>query len=241
MARQILAGEGDSAAIRHQPRNGVEQAGLARAVQPYDRDELSLSHPNGDIFQRLRGDAFDRPIRAPARPGDWTWLAAACTCGEEYVTQTDEYDGESWTYHSPATTFGFNGDEEANLTPAPAMIYRELVANPFVSLEWNPGWFTSTVRDLATHIYTAREFTAMPILADALQVGDAFTIFSAEDLDHVRAIERFIGASIPRLKLENFDYLYTAIFNEAAIPSGGGARGGRTLKGYSFGATKKRR
>jgi ATP-dependent RNA helicase RhlE len=75
----------------------------------------------------------------------------------------------------------------------------------------------------------------------ALQVGDAFTIFSAEDLDHVRAIERFIGASIPRLKLENFDYLYTAIFNEAAIPSGGGARGGRTLKGYSFGAAKKRK
>lgn len=75
----------------------------------------------------------------------------------------------------------------------------------------------------------------------ALQVGDAFTIFSAEDLDHVRSIERFIGASIPRLKLENFDYLYTAIFNESAIPSGGGARGGRTLKGYSFGATKKRR
>jgi len=68
----------------------------------------------------------------------------------------------------------------------------------------------------------------------AQQVGDAFTIFSAEDLDHVRAIERFVGQSIPRLKLENFDYLYTAIFNESAIPSGA-PRGGRTLKGHSFG------
>jgi ATP-dependent RNA helicase RhlE len=72
-------------------------------------------------------------------------------------------------------------------------------------------------------------------------LGDAFTIYSAEDLDHVRSIERFIGASIPRLKLENFDYLYTALFNESAIPSGGGAKGGRTLKGYSYGAAKKRR
>jgi len=68
----------------------------------------------------------------------------------------------------------------------------------------------------------------------AQQEGDAFTIFTAEDLDHVRSIERFIGRSIPRLKLENFEYLYTAIFNEAAIPAGS-PRGGRTLKGHSFG------
>ncbi len=72
-------------------------------------------------------------------------------------------------------------------------------------------------------------------------LGDAFTIFSAEDLDHVRAIERFIGASIPRLKIENFDYLYTALFNEDKMPTGGGPRGGRTLKGYSFGAARKKR
>ena len=75
----------------------------------------------------------------------------------------------------------------------------------------------------------------------AQQNGDAFTIFTAEDLDAVRAIERYISASIPRLKLENFEYLYTAVFNEQSIAGGGGARGGRTLKGYSFGAAKKRR
>ncbi|HEY2343177.1 MAG TPA: DEAD/DEAH box helicase [Chthoniobacteraceae bacterium] len=75
----------------------------------------------------------------------------------------------------------------------------------------------------------------------AQQEGDAFTIFSAEDLDHVRAIERFIGQSIPRLKLDNFDYLYTTLFtNEASIP-GGAPRGGRTLRGHSFGGGTKRR
>jgi ATP-dependent RNA helicase RhlE len=42
--------------------------------------------------------------------------------------------------------------------------------------------------------------------------GDAFTIFIAEELDHVAAIERFIGAKIPRQKLENFPYLYCALF-----------------------------
>jgi ATP-dependent RNA helicase RhlE len=73
----------------------------------------------------------------------------------------------------------------------------------------------------------------------AQKEGDAFTIFSAEDLDHVRAIERYINQPIERKKLDNFTYLYTALFNETAIAPGG-SRGGRTLKGYSFGAKKRR-
>ncbi len=46
----------------------------------------------------------------------------------------------------------------------------------------------------------------------AQAVGDAFTIFVAEELDHVAAIERFIGAKIARQKLDGFPYLYTALF-----------------------------
>jgi ATP-dependent RNA helicase RhlE len=73
----------------------------------------------------------------------------------------------------------------------------------------------------------------------AQTIGDAFTIFCADELDTVRKIERFIGMSVPRLKLEGFDYLYTALFNESSIPAGGVAKGGRTLKGYSFGRRRK--
>ena len=71
--------------------------------------------------------------------------------------------------------------------------------------------------------------------------GDAFTIFTAEEMDHVRSIERFIGAKIPRLKLEGFNYLYTTLFNEDQIPAGGFGKGVRTLRGYSFGAKRGRR
>ncbi|MEI6350656.1 MAG: DEAD/DEAH box helicase [Verrucomicrobiota bacterium] len=46
----------------------------------------------------------------------------------------------------------------------------------------------------------------------AQAVGDAFTIFTGEDLEHVMKIERFIGAKIARQKLEGFDYLYCALF-----------------------------
>ena len=76
----------------------------------------------------------------------------------------------------------------------------------------------------------------------AQNVGDAFTIMTAEELPHVKDIERFIAQKIPRLKLENFDYVYSAIFNEDSVAAAlKGAKGVRTLKGTTFGARRKRR
>jgi ATP-dependent RNA helicase RhlE len=69
----------------------------------------------------------------------------------------------------------------------------------------------------------------------AQNVGDAFTLMNGQELPALQAIERFIGQKIPRLKLENFPYLYTALF-EPETPSGKrGIGGGRTHRGYSFG------
>jgi ATP-dependent RNA helicase RhlE len=76
--------------------------------------------------------------------------------------------------------------------------------------------------------------------------GDAFTIMVAEDAGHVFAIERFISQKIPRVKLENFDYRYTAVFEEAkpGQPQGGfpgKVRGGRIRGGYHFAPGGRRR
>lgn len=69
----------------------------------------------------------------------------------------------------------------------------------------------------------------------AQKVGDAFTLTTSEEGEHVNAIERFVGQKIPRVKLENFHYEVTAAFRE---DSGAGSRRnvvmGRTAKGYSF-------
>jgi ATP-dependent RNA helicase RhlE len=80
--------------------------------------------------------------------------------------------------------------------------------------------------------------------ADA--TGDAFTIMIAEDAPHVFAIERFISQTIPRVKLENFNYTYTALFEDSkpgAKPGGfpGKARAVRVHGGYHFGPAKRRR
>ncbi len=70
----------------------------------------------------------------------------------------------------------------------------------------------------------------------AQNVGDAFTLMNGQELPALQAIEHFIGQKIPRLKLENFSYLYTALFEpESGTSARRAVGGGRTHRGYSFG------
>jgi ATP-dependent RNA helicase RhlE len=74
----------------------------------------------------------------------------------------------------------------------------------------------------------------------AQNVGDAFTLMNGEELPALQAIEHFIGQKIPRLKLENFSYLYTALFEPESVAGGKRAiGGGRTHRGYSFGRRRR--
>ena len=78
----------------------------------------------------------------------------------------------------------------------------------------------------------------------AESTGDAFTLMVAGDASHVYAIERFIGQKIPRVKLENFNYAYTALFEEEKQGQKGGfpgkVRGARIKGGYFFGPSRRR-
>ncbi len=44
--------------------------------------------------------------------------------------------------------------------------------------------------------------------------GDAFTVVTAGEMDSLASIERFIGRTIPRQRLEGFPYIYTALLDE---------------------------
>lgn len=78
----------------------------------------------------------------------------------------------------------------------------------------------------------------------AESTGDAMTLMVAADASHVYAIERFISQKVPRVKLDKFDYQYTALFEEdkpGAKPSfPGKVRGARVRGGYFFGPAKRR-
>lgn len=73
--------------------------------------------------------------------------------------------------------------------------------------------------------------------------GDALTLMVAEDRQHMAAIERFIGQTIARVKLDGFDYTYTALFDETDKRSAHETkfRAVRLSGGYYFGPTKRRR
>jgi len=66
----------------------------------------------------------------------------------------------------------------------------------------------------------------------AASTGDAFTLVTAEDLTHVRAIEQMIKQKVPRKKLEGFSYVYSTIFNEDRAQEA--ARAARRFKAPVF-------
>ena len=75
--------------------------------------------------------------------------------------------------------------------------------------------------------------------------GDAFTIMTAEDSMSVVGIERFIGKSIARVKLEGFPYKYTILFDEGKPGIGTAqerkSRAVRVRGGYYFGPSKRKK
>jgi ATP-dependent RNA helicase RhlE len=78
----------------------------------------------------------------------------------------------------------------------------------------------------------------------AQATGDAFTLMVSQDYPHMEAIERFIGRKIERVKLPDFDYRYTILFDEAKQRQGiipGRSRGARLSGGYYCGPVRRKR
>lgn len=63
--------------------------------------------------------------------------------------------------------------------------------------------------------------------------GDAFTLLTADELDYAKSVEIFIDQEIKRKKLDNFDYIYTALLDDSPSKPIRKKRGG--------GGRKKRR
>jgi hypothetical protein len=100
--------------------------------------------------------------------------------------------GRSAIYAAPALT-GESAVHVANVehyralcaengAPA-AQAVRDIFGNPFRPITFSPAWRTDTAISLAKQMHESRDFSAMPILADALQDAGC----DDEDiLDHCR-------------------------------------------------------
>ena len=69
---------------------------------------------------------------------------------------------------------------------AQAGLLRDIFGNPFRPPIFNPTWPTPGIVDLAQKMYEERDFSSMPILADALQEAGCD---NADILDHCRGPE----------------------------------------------------
>jgi hypothetical protein len=58
---------------------------------------------------------------------------------------------------------------EAGERKAQCRLLRDIFGNPFRPVDFSPGWQTDTAVAIARPMYELRDFSAMPILADALQ------------------------------------------------------------------------
>jgi ATP-dependent RNA helicase RhlE len=51
----------------------------------------------------------------------------------------------------------------------------------------------------------------------AQNTGDAFTLVTEDDVRDARSIERFIGATVERKKVDGFPYIYSALFDQKVL------------------------
>jgi len=71
--------------------------------------------------------------------------------------------------HEPDTLPEFNQVAKHPEEQEQILLLRDIVGNPFRPVTAAPSWLTPTVIDIANNVYESRDFSPMPILADALQ------------------------------------------------------------------------
>ena len=78
---------------------------------------------------------------------------------------------------------GMTPDAEDSERSWQCQLLRDIFGNPFRPVAFSPEWRTDTTVPLAQQMYESRNFSAMPILADALQDAGCD---DADILDHCR-------------------------------------------------------
>jgi hypothetical protein len=150
-------------------------------VDNRSREALDVAEAFADgtaAFHELK-QAHDRAFRAQLTVGGEPAQAAAHATFERMADAT-----LLGILELVARSFGApNGTEWIDARQLQTDIIRDVFGNPFHPVVFSASWRTDTVLSLARQMYEAHEFSAMPILADALQDAGCD---SADILDHCR-------------------------------------------------------
>ncbi len=99
----------------------------------------------------------NNPVDAALNSCYWSAVYRTQTVLEFDLQSFIEYDGQPTSRYGDVTTACF------------VPLLHDIFGNPFRPVAFDPRWQTSTAVGLARTMYDARDFGAMPILADALQ------------------------------------------------------------------------
>ena len=135
-----------------------------RADNGTTSEELWQARHNADLAKRrharrARG-AAQRDARHQAAAACWEVATSepfgALSGALYYASRIGQWDPDKqWDSYE-------EGAEQCKLL-------RDIFGNPFRPVAFSPSWRTSTVVALAAQMYESRDFSAMPILGDALQ------------------------------------------------------------------------
>ncbi len=133
--------------------------------------EAREAHQECDMAASAASDTLSNPDQA-AFDGS---IAAACAVrlpvwrGRDYACEVKEFaamspEDRNAVLWSPEPKAARLVELESQ-----AFLLRDIFGNPFRPVIFSPEWRTSTALSLAKQMYDSRDFSAMPILADALQ------------------------------------------------------------------------
>src|SRR5262249_30776145 len=147
--------------------------------------DITEQYRNGQVSRRTWRRAYQSVASARielgqrygSNPVGWDWYAVQAVC---------ELFADAGYLRIPRfliTARSLSPAKGKRLEACFCAILRDVFGNPFRLAAFAPAWRTSTAVQLARQMYEAREFSAMPILADALQDAGCE---NAEILDHCR-------------------------------------------------------
>jgi hypothetical protein len=167
---------------------------------------LASMNPHA-MFSFLKGRVYDRKLRlfacASVRATTFRsevegWVQVAEQFADGLIGQDElvSAQGRRAPMFSPAILVGWVLSSELSeacdwilprlgIETIIAPILQDIFGNPFRPVAFDPEWRTATAVSLARQMYEARDFGAMPILADALQDAGCD---SADILEHCRAL-----------------------------------------------------
>lgn len=97
-----------------------------------------------------------------------TWTGATATKPHsERASQALESAAHATQPHTHRTVGAIEGERTAHRA-----FIGDIFGNPFRPVTFSPEWHTSTAVDLARSMYESRDFSPMPILADALEEAE---------------------------------------------------------------------